>query len=1271
MRCRFRPSLLLACIAGVLASGGEAAAAAQPSTPPGGRTACAGDAECPDESICENAFCRRIEQRVNIFYLYYQEGSFREVLGLYWSKRGATGFTVVAPIYWNYFSPTSHARVVAPFYWRFEDDAARSTLTVIVPGLPISWSRQPDARSFGVWPLFYKSTKFGWALPWLGSFKVANPDKGRAFGAIAFLYWWQRDPQGAFDLGFPIFVSSRSRASAFTYAIPLTFYWRTDDNARTLAIPFFYRHSWKTGASFYSWLGYMTRQDRQSSGSILWLYWFAREQYSQNAHDVLFPLFWSFRGANRGTTVFFPVIWDFRGPDSRTTVAGPVVHLRDGPSWLNVVVPLWWSGGNSGKPSRTGKTDKTDNPNKADQTATAWRFQTLIPLFFWKQSGNGSKLTWLSLIGGGSRDDQAHERTLALLPGLFFRRDPERELDIVTPLYIRHHNIAADATTRLISALLYLRDDPGGSTTVVFPIFWRFRDRPTGATATAVFPFFFNRSGPSDTTTAAGFFPIWFYQRKLVDGGWGAGVFPLAFFGRRGDASHAVVFPLFWRFADAKGSTTLLLPLFYSTRDGSGRDSAVLPLLTFFGTHDGLSYQIQFPLFWRFTDARTRTTTAITPIGFVGRSPEGWRAGVGPIVPLIWAAGGGPRRHFVLFPLVWHFEDDGRQESTTVVATFLHRRRGGEITDALFPLLYYRRGARPGGTHETSFTALLFHYHRDATTRVWLTPIGGSITGPRRSGGFLGPYLWYRGPTIAASGIPFLYADITRTQTGERTRQWGPVFAIDGPDHQALVLLPIFGRYHDARETDTYVFPSYFRQRKPDGYSVDTLLPLFWHSRWRDRTTTVIGNWYGRRGPEVHNTGLVPVYFWAKNPSRTLLCIPPLLTFHRHDFQSDSAVTWVGLFYRSHSRTQDATVLFPFWWSGRDGQRRHRVLGPLYWHFENEADASAWTLAALLYWSHQGTLRTRALLPVAWYTRDDAKQSGSNAVMPLFYSSYGPNRSTLLTLLAGIIRSETARRWYILPVYVSNTVDSRTRAVFPVYLSHFDKASDTRTRVFVPLLHFSRQNPEKSFSTWVGLFWRRTDVASATTLVLPLFFDVHDYRASRTTLFLPLLVRYANETTGDSIWLAPLFYRHSAPKESTTVAFPLFWDFKHEDRRTTLLLPLFAHWTRPTHAGTYVFPIFYYRKGFAVGAPPGTPDGTWRVFVPPLFDAAVQRPGDLRWEVLGGLFGKERIGRNHYLKIFFFTIETQKASAAQTSWYGQPRRASRAHPVRGLATNGW
>src|SRR5262249_52292392 len=149
----------------------------------------------------------------------------------------------------------------------------------------------------------------------------------------------------------------------------------------------------------------------------------------------------------------------------------------------------------------------------------------LVPLFFWYSREGGRKATFVSPLGGYDRDDTQGERTAVFLPGpIIFRRDREREVDIVSPLYIRHRDLGADATTRSVALLFYRRADPGGSTTALFPLFWHWRDAATGGTATALLPFFFHRTGPKDTTTAAGVFPLWFYRRKFADGGWSAGL---------------------------------------------------------------------------------------------------------------------------------------------------------------------------------------------------------------------------------------------------------------------------------------------------------------------------------------------------------------------------------------------------------------------------------------------------------------------------------------------------------------------------------------------------------------------------------------------------------------------------------------------------------------------------------------------------------------------------------------------------------------------------
>src|SRR6185503_7003824 len=83
---------------------------------------CQSDEQCPANHFCDQGgVCQRIQTRTNFLYLYYHEGSFTEVLLLYWSKRGAEGYRVLAPFYWHFYTPNSET-------------------TVIVPGLPVSWS---------------------------------------------------------------------------------------------------------------------------------------------------------------------------------------------------------------------------------------------------------------------------------------------------------------------------------------------------------------------------------------------------------------------------------------------------------------------------------------------------------------------------------------------------------------------------------------------------------------------------------------------------------------------------------------------------------------------------------------------------------------------------------------------------------------------------------------------------------------------------------------------------------------------------------------------------------------------------------------------------------------------------------------------------------------------------------------------------------------------------------------------------------------------------
>ncbi len=150
---------------------------------------CSRDDECNAGTICEHGVCKAFERSFDML-LFRKEGASTDFIPFYFSQRGNPGHRVVAPFYWHFWSPESRTRIVFPFYWRVEDHLKQRVVTVV--GL-YSHTRQPDARSWAVWPFFYASTKFGWAAPLLGSFTIGDPDRQRALGLLGFLYFWKRN----------------------------------------------------------------------------------------------------------------------------------------------------------------------------------------------------------------------------------------------------------------------------------------------------------------------------------------------------------------------------------------------------------------------------------------------------------------------------------------------------------------------------------------------------------------------------------------------------------------------------------------------------------------------------------------------------------------------------------------------------------------------------------------------------------------------------------------------------------------------------------------------------------------------------------------------------------------------------------------------------------------------------------------------------------------------------------------------------------------------
>jgi hypothetical protein len=168
---------------------------------------------------------------------------------------------------------------------------------------------------------------------------------------------------------------------------------------------------------------------------------------------------------------------------------------------------------------------------------------------------------------------------------------------------------------------------------VLFPLFWQFGDRTTGATTTAIVPL-----GGGTRRPGRGFT---------------LGLAPLLTFARHDPKgrSFQVVTPLFWRFRDStayggQGSQQIVLPpLFVYNQKGPRRDVGVLPALSFFGRDATRRYQVIAPLLFGHvleTDkAKWHDTWVVRPVLRQAHDPRLARRRAP-------AVRGRPRRHAAL-----------------------------------------------------------------------------------------------------------------------------------------------------------------------------------------------------------------------------------------------------------------------------------------------------------------------------------------------------------------------------------------------------------------------------------------------------------------------------------------------------------------------------------------------------------------------------------------------------------------------------------------------
>jgi hypothetical protein len=359
-------------------------------------------------------------------------------------------------------------------------------------------------------------------------------------GLYSLFYYRRRAPQIDMDVVFPAFWRVRDGENHVVVAGPLVHREAPGEHDNWLA-PLFFEGK-RTGAGYFHSPLLLTTSHWGPAGAFTIVGPYFRDRSGSDVDIGIVPLFFggdngNLDGNRRKYTFIPPLLYyhsDHELDGTSTTIVGPVVARSTPKRDIFDVAPLYFH--IRGKP---------DNGGVAEEHTT------LLPFFHYGHDQDAS---------------------LFVMPG-YYRR------------------VTRTADTMLSPFVSFAETRSGASSLTaagpIVPIWWNYRDRDLGVHAWAVAPLFFTSDSPAGhdwLTPLVGRFETygekktwWIFPTFTLTSdrhGWENDLHPLIYVGRSDDATHTVVAPVFWDFADPKGRTTVGFPLYWRFAEGHG-DSVV------------------------------------------------------------------------------------------------------------------------------------------------------------------------------------------------------------------------------------------------------------------------------------------------------------------------------------------------------------------------------------------------------------------------------------------------------------------------------------------------------------------------------------------------------------------------------------------------------------------------------------------------------------------------------------------------------------------------
>ncbi len=823
--------------------------------------------------------------------------------------------------------------------------------------------------------------------------------------------------------------------------------------------------------------------------------------------------------------------------------------------------------------------------------------------------------------------DLTNDRRYLIVAPAFWRFQRGLKRFDISPLYIGGANKLVGLKHMSVLPLFHWQSREFGNRKELWTLPWIHRtDRARRREAWAV-PLaltFRQRSPDRDLFSAT---PLVWRSRNSLRGSetWLVGPF-----GRYTDPRqrNTVVAPLWWQFHDreTQRTTYALAPLAFARKGpgelrvmtllgGGGRTPdgwrmAVPPLLTFAGKTDrGVRYQGVGGLVWHVRQPgaegqRDRDDWVLGPLGYLGRDADGGRLGVVPALSFFkW---GGTKRYQVVTPLLWHVRDTDPTDGghTFVAGPWYHRTRGGQLDGGIAPLAFYGRGSKFNyGVVPWLLTAHVKDVREDRA--LTLSPL----------------FVRSKGTDHRTLGVGLLGWDVKRGDT-ERHSVLFPVYYRRRLGDTGLTLTPLGGR-RSVGDDVTTVWGPYVRRRRPQ-HDTRGVFPLVWVD---DRTVD---------GGRARSVVAAPLYMRRRTPNEDLDMWSPLVW--RSDIRGDKPRKGLAVapfyFRQRQPGGVDVDAGLGFFWSRDPRRHTHTIIaGPAFHRLSRERIHAG--VAPIYWWMDSKTKRRLLALPLTIHLENKDRNDHTTIAVPLWFDRQLANGRRTWGAFPFVFGGRRAGNF------------SRFSLAPPGYVDFFRLRRNSRFTGYVPLVFRYQKcgfkagdDPSCQYTMWgsAPLFVYGRDGQGRRTHGSLLYY--YDKRPEGWRLYTPLF-GVTNEPGKTLGWYAgpvglrttntwkrsfafPLWYRrsHRLEQRSTTLAAPpLFIAKRNKDRRFFEAGLLVWQFRQPHKVATAVVPpVFFHSHAYAERRL------TW---VAPLFLRDDHWAKDETWTAVGpALYVQRRQGEN-------------------------------------------